>query len=349
MEQTVNEMGPIRVGISTCLLGEKVRFDATHKKDAYITDVLGRHFEWVPVCPEIEVGMGVPREAVRLTGSVDHPAMVGVKSGSDWTAKVAEYSARRVRELERLDLSGFIFKSGSPSCGMERVRIYSPGGMPVKAGRGIFARAFLEGLPLIPVEDEGRLCDGLLRENFIVRVFAYHRLRRVLRKGFSPGALVRFHTIHKYLLLAHSPKRYQELGRIVAGAKDLPRSKLTVRYSALFMEALAVKTTVRKNTNVLHHILGFLKDSITTEERRDILAVIDEYHRELLPLVVPVTLLAHYVKKHRAGYIADQVYLAPSPEGIAPQEPRVSTPRGERLQVFREFATFADHFRRGPV
>jgi uncharacterized protein YbgA (DUF1722 family)/uncharacterized protein YbbK (DUF523 family) len=307
---------PLRIGISTCLLGEKVRFDAGHKRDRFLTDVLGEYFEWVPVCPELEVGMGVPREAVRLVGSVDAPRMVGVKSEKDWTEEMNAYSSERVRALREMNLSGYILKSDSPSCGMERVRVYAQNGMPAKTGRGLFAKVFMESCPLVPVEEEGRLNDPKLRENFIVRVFGYHRLQQLIGHKFGVGELVRFHSIHKYLMLAHSPKHYDMLGRLVADAKKIPHSSLRDTYARLFMEGLSIKTTTKKNANVLQHILGFLKEKLTSEEKKDIVESIEDFRKEITPILVPLTLLRHYVKKHSITYIADQVFLQPHPKEL---------------------------------
>ena len=307
---------PIRLGISTCLLGEKVRFDAGHKKDRYLTDVLGAYFEWVPVCPELEVGMGVPREPVRLVGTVESPRMVGVKSEKDWTGEMVRYSQGRAASLEDLALSGYIVKSDSPSCGMERVKVFAKTGIPAKSGRGIYTTALMERYPLLPVEEEGRLNDPGLRENFIVRVFSYHRLLGLVSRRFSIGDLVRFHAAHKYLLLAHSPKHYDLLGRVVANAKKTPYAALKESYSRHFMEGLAVHATAKKNTNVLQHILGFLKDHLEGGEKQDVLDAIEDFRKELVPIVVPLTLLRHYVKKHKVSYIADQIYLQPHPKEL---------------------------------
>jgi uncharacterized protein YbgA (DUF1722 family)/uncharacterized protein YbbK (DUF523 family) len=307
---------PIRIGISTCLLGEKVRFDGGHKRDRYLDEVLGKYFEWVPVCPEVEAGMGIPREAVRLVRSSNRVQMLGVKTQTDWTDAMTEYSDIKVKALHKDRLSGYIFKSDSPSCGMERVRVYANSGMPAKTGRGLFADAFMARYPLIPVEEEGRLNDPNIRDNFIVRVFSYHRLQVLFADGFNRGSLVKFHTIHKYLLLAHSPKHYALLGKIVAGAKKYTPADLRDTYSTLFMEALQIKTTPKKNVNVLHHVLGFLREQITVMERDDILRVIDDYYHELVPLIVPITLIKHYVMKRDVPYIRDQVYLDPHPKEL---------------------------------
>lgn len=305
---------PIRIGISSCLLGEKVRFDASHKRDPFITEILGKYFEWVTVCPELEVGMGVPREAVRLVASGENLRMVGVRSKEDWTGRMVQYAKRRADEIGKMGLSGFILKSKSPSCGMERVRYYSDAGMPGANGPGLFARAIIERFPLLPIEEEGRLNDPELRENFIERIFCYHRLQSLVAERFRRGAMVEFHTIHKYLLLAHSPDHYRRLGVIVASMAKLTSAEFTEQYSALFMEALRVRATVKKNVNVLQHILGYFKNNLTAEEKADVLGAIEDYRMRLVPIVVPMTLVRHFVKKHRIEYIQDQVYLNPHPK-----------------------------------
>ena len=218
---------PLLLGISRCLLGDEVRFDGGHKRDSFLTDVFGRYVEWVPVCPEVEAGLGTPREAMRLVGDPQNPRLVTIKSGADHTRALETMTTNRIEGLKNLDLSGYVFKKGSPSCGMERVRIYNEHGMPSWNGVGLFARAFIEQFPLIPVEEEGRLCEPTLRENFIERVFCYRRWQDLVQSGVTRQALVQFHTIHKYLLLAHSPQQYAVLGRLVGQAqqhrpKELP-------------------------------------------------------------------------------------------------------------------------------
>ncbi len=316
MTDTLKNTPPIKVGISTCLLGERVRFDSGHKRDRFITDILGNYFDFIPVCPELEVGMGVPRESVRLVGDIEKPRMVGVKSGDDWTDRMNTYSQERVQQLESSNLSGYILKSDSPSCGMERVRAYNEKGMPEKKGRGLYADIFMKHFPLTPVEEEGRLNDAGLRDNFIVRVFSFNRLQQLSRNKFSRAALVEFHTRHKYLLLAHSPKHYQELGRIVANVKRYKPENLLSTYGTLFLEALQIKSTYKKNVNVLNHILGFLRKHLTAGEKEDILNTISDYHNRLVPLIVPVTLLSHYIRKHNIEYIMNQIYLNPHPKEL---------------------------------
>jgi uncharacterized protein YbgA (DUF1722 family) len=303
----------IRIGISACLLGERVRYDGGHKHERFLTEVLGGYFEWVPVCPELEAGMGVPREAVHLEGPAGAPRMVGSKSGEDWTDRMNTYSGRKVGKMSKMDICGFIFKSKSPSCGMERVKIYNAKGMATKNGRGLFTAVFIKNHPLIPVEEEGRLNDP---ENFIERIFAYYRLSNLMLGRFTLGKLVAFHTAEKYLLLAHSPVHYRKLGSLVADAKKMNVSVLKERYFSMFMEALRVRSTVKKNVNVLQHIMGYLPDKIAGPERNEILQVIEDYRWGFVPLVVPVTLLRHYVRTHSVEYIMGQVYLNPHPKEL---------------------------------
>ncbi|MGC4096617.1 MAG: DUF523 and DUF1722 domain-containing protein [Nitrospira sp.] len=307
---------PIRLGISRCLLGDHVRFDGGHKHDIFLTDVLGRYIEWVPVCPEVEAGLGTPREAMRLTGNPQRPRLMTIISKHDYTPALETMLEGRLDSLRQLNLSGFVFKRGSPSCGIERVRVYSAQGMPSHSGSGIFARSFRDEFPLVPVEEEGRLRDPSLRENFIERVFCYHRLQDLLQNGFSRQGLIRFHTIHKYLLLSHSPQHYKTMGRLVGQAEQYRPKELTVAYGNLFMKALAVKTTVRKHVNVLHHIVGHFKSRLNTQEKVELFALIDDYHRELTPLIVPLTLIQHYVRTFDVDYIRNQVYLNPHPKEL---------------------------------
>ena len=314
---TGGDPGPILVGVSTCLLGEEVRWDSGHKHDRYLTGILGAYFRFVPVCPELEVGMGVPREPVHLEGDPAAPRMIGNKSGEDWTERMNRYSRRKLKELVPMNLSGYILKRASPSCGMERVPVKGKGGMKRKVGVGLFAAELMRRLPLLPVEEEGRLNDPGLRENFIVRVFAYHRVQELLGGRFKRGDVIRFHAREKFLLLAHSPKHYKQLGQLVAQIKDYTPSEFRERYIGLYMEALQVKATVPKNVNVLQHLLGFLREGLGERERADITRVIEQYRAGLVPLIVPLTLLNHHVQVQRQEYLLDQVYLQPAPAELA--------------------------------
>lgn len=312
-----NGSDKIRVGVSSCLVGLEVRFDGGHKRDRRVTDTLAHHFELVPVCPEVEVGMGTPRETVRLIGSSAEPRLVTTRSAVDWTERMERYATWRVDQPDLAELSGYILKSDSPSCGMERVRVYGASGVPTKDGAGLFARALRERFPQLPIEEEGRLNDATLRESFITRVFSHHRVRAFFADpAWSLAGLVRFHAAHKYLLLAHSPRHAKELGQLVARARSLPREELAARYVEGFMKALAEKPTPGKNANVLLHILGYLDGRISDTDRHDVLAVIDDYRRRLVPLSVPVTLLRHHVKGRDVPYVRDQVFFAPHPKEL---------------------------------
>ncbi len=303
-----------RLGVSRCLMGDSVRYDGGHKLDRFLRDGLGKHVEYVPVCPEVECGLGIPREAMRLVGDPEAPRLLTIKTKIDLTERMRAFAAARVEALETEGLCGFVFKSGSPSSGMERVKVYpEAGGMAQLKGVGLFAAAFMARFPLLPVEEEGRLNDAGLRENFIERIFVMHRWRQLQTQGLSLGRLVDFHTRLKLLAMAHSPKHYTELGRLVAQGKALPLDELSARYLALLMECLRLKATVKKNVNVLAHIMGYFKGQLTADEKRELLEVLDGYSRELLPLIVPVTLLNHYVRKFGQAYLAEQWYLRPHP------------------------------------
>jgi uncharacterized protein YbgA (DUF1722 family)/uncharacterized protein YbbK (DUF523 family) len=298
------------------LLGEAVRFDGGHKRDPFLTDTFGRFVEWVPVCPEVECGFGTPREAMRLVRMKDEVRLLTVKTARDVTSQLDTYAKRRVAELGGENLSGYVLKKDSPSCGLERVKIYDPHGVSARSGRGLFAARLLEWYPDLPVEEEGRLSDPRLRENFVERVFAYWRLRGLFAERWSVGALVRFHTAHKLIVLAHSPDAYQQLGRLVARARGLSRRDVERRYTTTFMSALAVVATRRRHANVLQHMVGHFKDRLDRESRRELLAAIDDYRRELVPLVVPITLLRHHVRTCDVSYLAGQVYLEPHPKEL---------------------------------
>ena len=308
--------GGIRVGISACLLGQQVRFDGGHKKDAFLTDVLAPHVEWVPICPEVEVGMGTPRETLRLVRENGRIRMVTTRSAFDYTDAMTGWSRRRVEALAGEDLDGYVLKKDSPSCGMERVKVYGSDGPGVRDGRGLFAGALLARLPLLPVEEEGRLCDARIRENFIECVFAYRRLKDLFASRWSIGALVRFHTVHKMSLLAHSTTAYRELGRLVAGASQLARQDLRSRYEQLFMATLSSPSTTRRHTNVLSHMAGYLKDKLDPASRQELVGCIEEYRTGLVPLIVPLTLIKHHVRVHDVEYLAGQLYLQPHPREL---------------------------------
>lgn len=303
----------IKIGVSTCLLGEKVRFDGGHKHNRYITQTLGQFFEFVPVCPESECGLGIPREAMRLVGAVDAPRLVTNKTLMDHTDQMLSWAEGRLDALEKEKLCGFIFKKDSPSSGLYRVKVYNDKGQPVKTGRGLFAAAFTSRFPRIPVEEEGRLHDPVLRENFIEQVFALKRWREVLAEKKTMGRLVDFHTREKLLFMAHSPKHYREMGQLVAGGKKIKVSDLYDRYEGMLTEALGLRATVSKHTNVLMHVMGYFKKQLSSDEKQEILELIGNYRSGHLPLIVPITLLNHFVRKYSQPYLSVQTYLNPHP------------------------------------
>lgn len=310
----VSEAGSLRVGVSACLVGREVRFDGQHKRQRYVTDVLGGAFELVEVCPEVEAGFGTPREAMRLVGDVDRPRLLTIRTGRDLTPALESWSAERVKDLAELDLDGFVLKAKSPSCGMERVRVYGDGGGSASAkGQGIFARALADRLPLLPVEEEGRLHDEHLRESFVVRLFCHHRFRAVSARPQRRGELLRFHTTHKLLLMAHSEVHMRRLGRLVAGAGARPPRALIEAYAREFFEGMKRRATVRKHTNVLQHMAGHLRGVVDDWDAAELRAAIEDFRLGRVPRVVPLTLLRHHVDKHSIAYLVDQHYLRPHP------------------------------------
>ncbi len=306
-------MNTTTIGISSCLLGERVRYDGGHKRDHYLSETLGQFVEWVPVCPEVEAGLPVPREAMRLEGDPGTPRLVTRKTKVDHTTMIKTWIHRKIKELQKEDLCGFVFKSRSPSSGMQSVKVYDPHSDSIRMGHGMFAGTFMDAFPHIPVEDDGRLHDPKLRENFIERVFAFKRWKDVEKKGKTRGNLVAFHSEHKLQLMAHSPKHLRELGRIVAKAKTYTPASLYGTYFDTFMDALKLKTTTKKNTNVLQHSMGYFKKRLTPDEKQELLEVINNYNKGLIPLIVPITLLNHYVRRYNEPYLKEQLYLNPHP------------------------------------
>ena len=303
----------IKIGISQCLLGENVRWNGGHARSRFITDTLSYYVDFVPVCPEVEAGFPIPRETFRLVGNPDNPRLLTSRSKVDHTEKMVQWASQRVKKLEKEDLCGFIFKKDSPNSGLYRVKVYNDKGMPVKKGVGLFARAFTERFPRIPVEEEGRLNDPNLRENFIERIFTLKRWRETLEKKKSVGSLVEFHTRHKLLILSHSQTHYRALGKLVAQGKSLPVETLYDHYELQLLESLNLKATVKKNINVLLHLLGYFKKELSPDEKQEVLEIIERYREGYVPLVVPITLINHFVRKYQQPYLLQQVYLNPHP------------------------------------
>jgi uncharacterized protein YbgA (DUF1722 family)/uncharacterized protein YbbK (DUF523 family) len=307
---------PIRIGISSCLLGDQVRFDGGHKRDRFLTDTLGPFVEWVKVCPEVEIGLGTPRETLRLTRVDDAVRMITTRTHIDHTDAMDRWAKRRTAELASEDLCGYVLKKDSPSCGMERVKVYDDNKAPDRSGRGLFAAALMRRFPNLPVEEEGRLSDPRLRENFIERVFAYRRLKDLFAGRWNAGALVRFHAAHKMTLLAHSTTAYRELGRLVAASGMMPKGALREAYETLFMSTMSRPATTARHINVLMHMAGHLKRCVAADSRHELLGSIEDYQRGLVPLVVPLTLLRHHARLHGIEYLAAQTYLDPHPREL---------------------------------
>jgi uncharacterized protein YbgA (DUF1722 family)/uncharacterized protein YbbK (DUF523 family) len=305
----------LRIGVSQCLLGEEVRFDGGHKRNRFVMNTLSYYVAYTGVCPEVEVGMPTPREAIRLSGTSESPRLIGVQSATDHTDAMEAWSSSRLSWLEEQSLDGYIFKKDSPSCGLFRVRVYDPdSGVPSRDGRGVFARAVVDAFPLLPVEEEGRLNDPPLRENFISRIFIYHRWKAFLAEERTPAGLVHFHTIHKMSFLAHSPSHYRELGRIVSRAGSGDLDPLLGEYAKTMTACTQVLATTGKHTNVIMHLMGFIKDKLDARDKAELLDVVEQMRNHVLPLIVPITLLKHHLWKCEVPeWVHSQIYLSPYP------------------------------------
>jgi uncharacterized protein YbgA (DUF1722 family)/uncharacterized protein YbbK (DUF523 family) len=305
-----------RLGISACLLGQPVRYDSGHKRDPFCVDLLGPLVDWVPVCPEVEAGMPVPRPSIRLTGRSEAPRLIAQRTGEDWTERMADFATRRVEQLSRLGLDGWVTKKDSPSCGLARVRVYgATSGPPRRDGVGAFVRVLTARLPLLPIEEEGRLHDPILRESFVERIFAHARWSALVAAGLTRGGLVAFHTAQKLAVLAHSPEGYRKLGKLVAGLKGRALHEVGEDYAALLLASLAVPATRGRHVNVLQHAAGYFKEA-PVGERREVEEAIADYGRGHVPLVVPLTLLRSAARRHGVEYLLGQGYLDPDPREL---------------------------------
>lgn len=307
---------PLRLGVSGCLLGEEVRFDGGHARNRFVAHTLAHWIEFVSVCPEVEIDMGIPRPTIRLVEEQDGLHLVAPSTGQDYTERMTSYAGGRVGELQAEGLDGFVLKKGSPSCGMERIKVYK-NEMPLrKDGRGLFAATLLADWPLLPVEEEGRLNDEHLRENFIERVFYRNRWRALVARGLSRGRLVEFHTAHKLLFLAHDEPGYRRMGQLVASAGQRPDDELYAEYERESQLALQKQATPGAHTNVLQHALGHLKELLTPKEKQELLLAIEDYRQGLLPLIVPLSLVRYEVRRHRIDYLLGQLYFDPHPKEL---------------------------------
>ncbi|SES75688.1 2-thiouracil desulfurase family protein [Pseudomonas graminis] len=306
-----------KLGVSACLMGVEVRFNGGHKESHLLTRALTEYFDFVPACPEVAIGMGIPREAIRLVGDPDHPQAVGsVHHAMNVTEQLADYGEHMATEMS--DICGYIFMQKSPSCGLERVKVYRDNGVPFETGgRGIYAQAFCARHPDLPVEEDGRLNDPVLRENFITRVFAYAAWQTLLKSGITRRALTEFHARYKYQLMANDPVQYKTLGNLLGTMGRNDPAEIAPRYFSQLMSALKKPATRRTHTNVLQHLCGYLRQTLTASDKKEIQGVINQYHQGIVPLVVPLTLLKHHFRRHPDPYIALQVYLQPHPENLS--------------------------------
>lgn len=316
------QAGPPRpkIGISSCLVGHEVRFDGGHKHNLYVTQTLGQHFDFAPFCPEVAIGLGIPRASIRLQApDNDSNAIIAIRSGTtdeDLTQRLDAYGGKVARQLD--DFSGYILKKDSPSCGLERVKVYTPGpdAPPIRRGSGIFAARLLQERPELPMEEEGRLMDPGLRENFVTRVFTLFRWRQFMADGITRSKLVEFHTRHKFLLLAHDEVAYRNLGRLVAAAGSGNIKELGADYLQALMAGLKTHATPGKNANALMHIMGFIKDRMSAEDKKEMLSLIEAHRQGLVPIIVPITLLNHFLRCYPHEYIERQYFLEPHPREL---------------------------------
>ncbi|WP_328592850.1 DUF523 and DUF1722 domain-containing protein [Oceanidesulfovibrio marinus] len=311
--------GPPRIGISRCLLGENVRYDGGHQLDRFLRDTLGQFVEYVGVCPEVECGLPTPRDSLRLVGDPENPRLVTRKTGEDHTERMKAWAGPVLDELAAKNLCGFVFKSRSPSSGLHNIKVYNQEtGQPIShKGRGIFAQAFVERFPLLPVEDDGRLNDALLREMFIEKIFLFQRLRQSIARGRTPRELMEFQATHKLIFMAHSPQHARELGAIAAHAKERSIEDVYCDYLGTMHACLERKLTPAKHQNVLQHAMGYFKTQLSADEKQELLEVIEHFRQGHVPLIVPITLINHFTRKYQEPYLSRQWYLRPHPQELA--------------------------------
>jgi uncharacterized protein YbgA (DUF1722 family)/uncharacterized protein YbbK (DUF523 family) len=305
-----------KIGVSACLLGQQVRYDGGHKRDAFVAGSLSEFVSFVPICPETAIGLGIPRPTIRLVGEFERPRLLGTADpGLDLTLRMERYAQRQTASLG--DLCGYILKKDSPSCGMQRVKVFNDKGGPAqRKGSGVFARILMQRLPLLPVEEEGRLNDPVLRENFINRIYVLHRWQALCRQGLTAARLIEYHSAHKYLVMAHSQAAYQRLGRLLSDLSQGDLESIAQQYIGELMPTLQRRVTRQRHVNVLQHMMGYLKKHIDSGDKAELGDSIEAYRRGEVPLVVPVTLLRHYFRRHPDPYMEKQVYLKPHPDKL---------------------------------
>jgi uncharacterized protein YbgA (DUF1722 family)/uncharacterized protein YbbK (DUF523 family) len=304
----------IPVGVSSCLVGEKVRFDGGHKQNRYILDTLGQFFRFRPFCPEMAIGLGVPRETIRLVSIDGRTEAVGNKN------RHLNFTRPLIQSAEdqagwHAEIFGYIVKKDSPSCGMERVRVYQ-GEVPKRDGRGLYTQTMMRNFPSLPVEEEGRLGDPVLRESFVKRVIIYKRWHDMLADGLSWAALTDFHASHKLILYSHNQQLGRELGRELAASRDRPIAEYAKQYIEQMMTILKITAKRSNHVNVLEHIRGYLKHELDKDDKRELTESIENYRLGLLPLIVPITLLRHHFRRHPDPYIEQSRYMQPHPDEL---------------------------------
>ncbi|MFA0085385.1 hypothetical protein BCU70_00800 [Vibrio sp. 10N.286.49.C2] len=305
---------PITLGISSCLLGEKVRYDSGHKQSTYVNKELRDYFSFVSVCPEVGMGLPVPRPTIRLMSNEERISLVETKDATkDYTDGMLTYTHQKVAELEDTEMCGYIVCAKSPSCGMERVKVYTVGHAKTN-GVGLYTEHLMKKMPWLPVEEDGRLNDPVLKENFISRVFGLNDFYQSMQGAPTPGKIVDFHSRYKLTLMAHNPSAYKSLGRLVAHQNELEPSDFYQQYRQGLMDGLKHRASRKNVTNVLMHIQGYFKRSLNADEKRELSQVIDDYRTGVLPLLSPLTLIKHYLRAYPDDYLAQQRFLQPHPE-----------------------------------
>ena len=306
----------MNIAVSACLLGEKVRFDGGHKHDRFVTDELGRYASFVPFCPEA-IAFGTPRPSIRLVNMEDGYNIISNKNGTNLTKELQDKSYQELHKIAGTNLSGIIFKSKSPSCGMGSAKAYLENGFADSKADGMFVSICKEKFPLLPMEEEGRLQDDWLRENFIMQLFAYDSIEKLKESKPDMRAVVDFHTKNKFLLQAKDEKIYRVLGNIVGNHENLPLNELFANYEYNFKVAIAQKSSIKRNRNVLEHMSGFFKNELSSEEKEVLHEQIEEYAKKIVPIIVPLSTIKLYAKKHKTAYLLGQTFLEPYPKELA--------------------------------
>ncbi|MGL5031614.1 MAG: YbgA family protein [Aeromonas sp.] len=309
-------MYKINVGISACLLGQPVRFDGGHKRSSFCERELGAHFDYHPVCPEMAIGLGTPRPTIRLVKRQGEIRAEASNGSFDVTEQLIAFSEQKARQLDFI--SGYILCAKSPSCGMERVKLYGANNEgSAKEGVGLFAKALMEANPLLPVEEDGRLCDPILRENFVLRVFAYHDWQQLCAAGITAASLIGFHSRYKYLVLSHATPQYRALGQLLGNlGKHANLQQIADNYIKGLMATLTLRANRRSHTNVLMHLQGYFKRVLTPSQKQELAEAINQYRLGVYPLLVPLTLIRHYLREYPNAYLSEQVYLHPHPDSL---------------------------------